>query len=54
MLDTALNISGGLLKGVRHILDFEPDPSGWLTSEQVGKGLSVLQRKDLTFDLLLR
>ncbi|XP_013393929.1 uncharacterized protein LOC106161506 isoform X1 [Lingula anatina] len=38
--------------GTRHILDFEKED--WLTREDVKKGLGILEKKGLTFDLLLR
>ena len=42
----------GLVKGVRHILDFEKED--WITREDVNRGLSVLERHGLTYDLLVR
>ena len=42
----------GLIKGVRHILDVESDD--WITRDDVNKGLSVLEKHGLTYDLLVR
>ena len=42
----------GLLKGVRHILDFESEE--WITRDDVNNGLSVLEKHGLTYDLLVR
>lgn len=39
--------------GVRHLAHIDPDPQ-WLTREDVGAGLTVLERENLCFDLVVR
>jgi L-fuconolactonase len=41
------------LVGIRHLVHDEPDDD-WLAREDVGRGLAVLERLDVPFDLLLR
>ena len=41
-----------LLLGIRHILDFED--ANWLGREDVQHTLGVLEKLDLSYDLLLR
>jgi L-fuconolactonase len=40
-------------KGVRHLVHIEPDPN-WLLRPAVQRGLSVLEERGLSFDLVLR
>ncbi|WAQ98381.1 Y4MH-like protein, partial [Mya arenaria] len=42
----------GCLKGARQTLDSEAD--GWITRDDVSKGIETLAKHDLTFDLLVR
>ena len=42
----------GLIKGVRHILDFEKED--WITRDDVNQGLSVLEKHGMSYDLLVR
>lgn len=42
----------GMLKGVRHILDFEEE--NWISRDDVGRGLETLGRHGVSFDLLVR
>lgn len=44
----------GALVGVRHQALAEPDPAGWLRSPGVRRGLAVLDRRGLPFDLMVR
>jgi L-fuconolactonase len=44
---------GRLLRGVRHLVQDEPDPQ-WLLREDVLPGLQALANADLPYDLLLR
>jgi L-fuconolactonase len=44
---------GGLLRGVRHLVQDEPDPR-WLLREDVLLGLRALANADLPYDLLVR
>ncbi len=44
---------GHLLRGVRHLVQDEPDPR-WLLREDVLSGLRVLASADLPYDLLVR
>lgn len=39
--------------GVRHLIHIDPDPE-WLLREDVGRGLAVLEREGLCFDLVVR
>ncbi|MGW0086987.1 amidohydrolase family protein [Streptomyces sp. NPDC003393] len=39
--------------GVRHLVHIDPDPE-WLTREEIGAGLAVLEREGLCFDLVVR
>ena len=39
-------------KGVRHILEVEKDD--WITRDDVRKGLDVIEKYRLTYDLLVR
>ncbi|MER7003254.1 amidohydrolase family protein [Dactylosporangium sp. NPDC000555] len=45
--------SGRRLVGVRHQVHDEPDPD-WLRRDDVRRGLSAVQRRGLTYDLLIR
>jgi L-fuconolactonase len=45
---------GGGLVGVRHQALAEADPSAWLRSRQVQRGLSALEARGLPFDLMIR
>lgn len=53
-LETTLNSlkSNPLIVGIRHILDFEEET--WLSRDDVIRGLKVVEKFGLTFDLLLR
>lgn len=42
----------GMLKGVRHILDFEKED--WITRDDVSRGLDILANHDISYDLLVR
>jgi L-fuconolactonase len=55
-LDEALDkLSGeGALVGVRHQALAEADPAAWLRSQDVRRGLSVLETRGLPFDLMFR
>jgi L-fuconolactonase len=44
---------GGLLVGVRHQVQDEPDP-GWLARPEVRRGLRAVAAADLAYDLLVR
>jgi L-fuconolactonase len=44
---------GGYLVGVRHLIHDEPDAS-WLLRDDVRRGLDVLVRRGLVYDLLLK
>jgi L-fuconolactonase len=44
---------GDLLVGFRHLVQSEPDPE-WLMRGDVRRGLGVLARRDLAFDLLVK
>ncbi len=44
---------GGLLVGVRHLVQGEPDPA-WVLRDDVQRGLRVLAQEGLAFDLLVR
>jgi L-fuconolactonase len=44
---------GGLLAGVRHLVEAEPDPA-WLTRPEVLRGLREVARQGLVYDLLVR
>lgn len=46
--------AAGPLVGVRHQALTEADPAGWLASPAVCRGLAVLDRAGLPFDLMLR
>jgi L-fuconolactonase len=50
----ALLAGSGPLVGVRHQLQAEPDPSGWLAREDVQRGLRCVAAAGLAFDLMLR
>ncbi len=53
-LDSLRSGAGGdLLVGVRHLVQGEPDPS-WVLRDDVQRGLRVLAREDLAYDLLVR
>ena len=43
---------GALLRGVRHLVQAEPDPA-WLLRPDVGRGLAAVQARGLTYDLLV-
>ncbi|GAA2576292.1 amidohydrolase family protein [Dactylosporangium fulvum] len=45
--------SGRWLVGVRHQVHDEPDPD-WLRRDDVRRGLAAVQRRGLTYDLLIR
>ena len=44
---------GAALVGIRHLVQDEPDPN-WLLRPDVGRGLEIIARADLTYDLLVR
>jgi L-fuconolactonase len=44
----------GPLVGVRHQLQAEPDPAGWLERDDVHRGLARLAAAGLPFDLMIR
>jgi L-fuconolactonase len=44
---------GQLLRGVRHLVESEPDP-GWLLREDVQRGLLAVARAGLVYDVLVR
>lgn len=44
---------GAVLVGIRHLVQDEPD-SNWLLRPDVGRGLEIIARADLTYDLLIR
>lgn len=44
---------GELLRGVRHLVQSEPDP-GWLDRPDVRRGLGALERAGLVYDVLVR
>ena len=55
LADVVHELSGrGHLVGIRHQALAEIDPGGWLISPVVGRGLDVLERLGLPFDLMLR
>jgi L-fuconolactonase len=45
---------GGALVGIRHQALAEADPSAWLRSPQVQRGLTALEARGLPFDLMIR
>jgi L-fuconolactonase len=45
---------GGMLVGIRHQALAEADPSGWLRSPAVQRGLAALDTIGLPFDLMIR
>jgi L-fuconolactonase len=45
---------GGTLVGIRHQALAEADPSAWLRSAHVQRGLSALEARALPFDLMIR
>jgi L-fuconolactonase len=45
--------TGRWLVGIRHQVHDEPDPD-WLRRDDVRRGLSAVQHRDLTYDLLVR
>lgn len=45
--------SSGLVKGVRHLFSWEKEED-WITREDVGKGLDILAKHNITFDLQAR
>jgi L-fuconolactonase len=45
--------SGRWMVGIRHQVHDEPDPS-WLRRDDVQRGLAAVQRRGLTYDLLVR
>lgn len=51
--DLRSGAGGVLLVGVRHLVQGEPDPA-WLLRDDVQRGLRVLAREELAFDLLVR
>ena len=55
-LDEALDALAGepALVGIRHQALAEADPSGWLRSPEVQRGLSALEARGLPFDLMFR
>lgn len=44
----------GQLVGIRHQLQAERNPTGWLTQPAVIRGLGILERSDIAFDLMIR
>ncbi len=53
-LDALRSAPGGeRLRGVRHLVESEPDPR-WLARPQVRAGLAAVAARDLTYDLLVR
>jgi L-fuconolactonase len=42
------------LKGMRHILQAEADPNGWMTNERVTAGLNAVQRAAWVYEVLLQ
>jgi L-fuconolactonase len=53
LADILAELRGGLLVGVRHQAQDEPDPA-WLLRPEVERGIDALEREDLSFDLLVR
>ena len=55
-VDEALGALAGdpALVGIRHQALAEADPSGWLRSPDVQRGLSALEARGLPFDLMIR
>jgi L-fuconolactonase len=45
--------AGGLLVGLRHQVQEEPDP-GWLRRDDVGRGLQTLAEAGMTYDLIVQ
>lgn len=53
-LDALRNAPGGhMLKGIRHLVQDEPDPA-WLTRTDVQRGLRAVAEAGLPYDLLVR
>lgn len=53
-LDALKNAAGGqMLRGIRHLVQDEPDPA-WLTSPEAQRGLRAVAAAGLPYDLLVR
>lgn len=50
---SAGQFSAGRLKGMRHILQDEPDVAAWLSNTSHNQGVALLQAKDLVYDVLI-